>query len=104
MRARWKTSAGAIETKAEGRQSGKVLIVIVFECSAQLCVVGELACKAEGLAQVDVRLNVMTANLHCSATNMLAWRLMNSGWVCTPFLSQRHLPWFLLPSIGGLYG
>lgn len=104
MRARWKTSAGAVETKVEGRQSVKALIVIVFERSAQLCVVGESECKAGGLAQVDVRLNVTTANLRFSASNMLAWRQMNSEWVCTPFLAQRHLPWFLLLSIGGLYG
>lgn len=62
--------------KAEGYQSGKapIVIVIVFDCSVELCVVGELACKARGLARVGVRLNVTTANLRCSAVDKLAWR------------------------------
>lgn len=88
----------------EGFQSGKALIVIVFDCYVELCVVGELACKAEGLARVDVRLNVTNANLRCLAMDKLAWIYMDNESVYTLFLAQIHRPWFLLPSIGGLYG
>ncbi len=94
----------AVETRMEGFQSGNALIVIVLDCWVGLCVVGELAWKAEGLPLVDVRLNAMIANLRCSAMDKLAWIYMDSRCVCILFLSQRYLPWFLLPSIGGLCG
>lgn len=98
------TSAGTVEMKAGGYQSGKEPIVIVFDCSVELCVVGELACKARGLVRVGVRLNVTTANLRCSAEDKLAWRYYDNGWVYVLSLAQRYLPSFLLPSIVGLYG
>lgn len=60
------TSAGAVETKIEGCRSVRAPIEIVLGCSVGLFVVGELVRK-EGLARLDVRLNVTTVNLHCSA-------------------------------------
>jgi hypothetical protein len=76
----------------EGFQSGKALLVVVFDCSVESCVAGELAYKAEGLAPVVVRLSVMIANPRCSAMNKLARRYKDSGWVFVLFLSQIYLP------------
>lgn len=47
----------------------------VADCSVELWVVGELERRVEGLALVDVRLNVTTANLRCSANMQVSMNI-----------------------------